>query len=363
MEDSESKLPSNDGNTIKKKRGGQKLIVKRTSKKGKKSKIKSCKAAISVPKRAGLPSFRQRLSGVEQTEATFDREEEDGWVLPSDTLLAIQSLQASSQGLHIPLLGNSNTTSQAILESQIFQRFEESHASTIQAELLDLVSTNQIQKLRTNRIVNATSNNPAYILTSDYVAGVWDAYHEYCQDPPPPPQQEYQVPLHGNEKSIVSYFLNNLKHWRGSSISKASMQEYWKEDEVIRTTKEDDNTDASKHTAPTQQLRGLCCPLDGALQLLMQLKVLMRDVSISDNNQEFYYLWLPQWGLVLKGWNEARQKLLTYVTRLREVSERNVLGHNRHSCVTTKFLLDELVFQGKLKIVQRPFGKFVQKVT
>jgi hypothetical protein len=221
------------------------------------------------------------------------------------------------------MLSGSASNVQAILESQIFQRFDEDHASSIYRELQELIQTNQVRKLTCQR----EDHTVAIILTRDYVAGVWDAYQHHHQTTT---ASTTIIP-----SELVEWFVSGLNHWTESTISKESMQEYpWK--------------------------GGVARSIEDALQSLLQLRVLLPDSSSPKN--ERYHLWLPQWGLVLKGWTEARQQLLVYVARKKEISERNVLDQNRHNCVATKFLLDELTHQGQLRIVQRPFGRFVQRV-
>jgi hypothetical protein len=284
----------------------------------------------------GLPSFRPRIAVEARAEENVAPEEDDdefadGFTaavdgdLPCDSLLAIYSLQASSQGLHVPLL--SGGTVQAVLESQVFQRFEEHHASTILSELMHLLQTNRVRKLD----CQGKSTTVACILTKDYIAGVWDAQEHHAQS------------WHGYSK-VISWFVSGLSHWTESTISKDSMQDHWMEDLTVFPTNGDGKP------SPLS--------LDNAMQYLLKVQVLLRD-----STTQRYRLWLPQWGIVLKGWNEARQQLIAYVARSKggEVSQTNVLHENRHACVSTKFLLDELTQQGKLRVVERPFGNFVKR--
>ena len=284
--------------------------------------------------KSGLPSFKLRTSLVSIPTSNNSVEEyEEEEVLPSETLMAIQSLQSLSQGLHVPI-GNQQMI-QAILESQIFQRFDEGHASTIMSELLDLVHRNHIRKLLTKDANTKT----AFVFTTDYIDAL-KSLQDNC-----------------SAEKVLSWFVSNLKHWTQASLSKECMADHWKEDILVTTppTKNDHSTN------PPKPLRTRLS-LDDALNLLLKLQVLIRDSSNFTNNTELYQLWLPQWGVVLKAWNEARQQLLGYIARSKggEASEKNVLSQNRHSTVSTKFLLDELTHEGKLRIIQRPFGKFVR---
>mmetsp|Transcript_120843 Transcript_120843/g.180515 ORF Transcript_120843/g.180515 Transcript_120843/m.180515 type:complete len:358 (+) Transcript_120843:192-1265(+) len=311
-------------------------------------------AKVGMKRRAagGLPSFRPRQtteiisttgSSVTTTALTDDPIFDD-IELPSDCLFAIQNLHQSAQGLHIPItqtvpssssnsLGTTNNNMmmiQVFLEFQIFRRFEEHHASTIYQELVELKRNNVIRLLHCPD--NACSTNTTWILTRDYVAGVWDSplqQHEQRQ------QQQLQQPDSDAIHDILSWFVTNLKAWTESTLSESAMKESWSHKTISFET---------------------------ALQELLTLQVIMRDTSTATSQHTRYHLWLPKWGVVLKAWNEAREQLIAFVTLKKEISERNVLSKNRHSCVSTRFLLDELVYQGKLRIVERPFGRFVQKV-
>lgn len=105
---------------------------------------------------------------------------------------------------------------------------------------------------------------------------------------------------------------------------------------------------------------------DDALRYLVNTQVLIRDTASTNNAaDECFALWLPNWGLVLKSWHEARLQLMGVVARAQggEISERNLLNKNRHASISTPFLLDELKQQGMVQIVERPFGRFVKRVT
>lgn len=321
---------------------------------------------------AGLPTFQPRIPDVTDQDAPntnnyssphldFDDDEHDDEELPSDTLMAIQSLLQGSQGLYIPLLGvSANTTTasssavQVLLESQIFQRFQENHASTIWSELRRLTQSNQLRQIScrgggsgggsstsASTLSSSTSSSSmAYIRTKDFAAGVWDA------------QQYHQLAIQQYEP-IVSWFLSGLSHWTGSIISKVEMEEQWNNESLLLVV---------------EMNRGVKRPisLDDAIRYLSRIQVLIRDTSTTSTSvdEECFWLWLPQWGLVLRSWNEARQQLLGVVARSqgREVSEQNILNKNRHSSVSTKFLLDELKHHGLLRTVERPFGIFIQRV-
>lgn len=63
----------------------------------------------------------------------------------------------------------------------------------------------------------------------------------------------------------------------------------------------------------------------------------------------------------MKAWNEARKQLLIMIARGGgELSKVNILRENRSSYVSTDFLFNELCQNEIIRIVERPFGSFVQ---
>jgi hypothetical protein len=320
--------------SIKPKGGAKRLVVKRgrgVPQAGLRTSLKRPlkSAGGGLPTR-GTKTFQSAPDqhDPEEEKDEFGFEELDTSVSNhSDALLAIQSLKVSSQGLHIPLQNGS--TVQAVLESQLFRRFDSNHASMINTELRDLYRKNHYVELdcRDHHAV-------ALLSTPDYVAGVWDAlHHANAEDPTEDRQMQHQA--------VVSWFVDSLPNLDKKCITKDQLEAHWKHKLV-------EGTDASLIT------RG---SLDNMIQILLQLQVLMRL-----DEHHTYQLWLPNWGLVLKGWSEARQQLLSHLKMKKELSERNLMSQNRHSCISTKFLLDELQRKGTVRIVTRPFGKFVQCV-
>jgi hypothetical protein len=316
---------------LKNPKGSKKLIVRRR-------KVITARKILSG-KKGNLPSFqlRSQPNAVKTNENRSILTEEDGdgfGELPCDTLLAIQSLQTNSQGLHIPLDGNQQI--QILLETQIFQRFEEDHASTIMSELESLIQSNQLRRLSCQ-----DEGETALVFTNDYIGGVWDAHRQHST--------AIGKTCAVVEPQVIAWFVDCLKDWTELAISEEAMQDSWEADIIVCKSMDD-----------TQSI----ISFNDALRALLELQVLLREPTSSTTTTQQYHLWLPQWGLVLKRWNEARQQLVTFVARSKggEISERNVLNKNRHSSVSTKFLLDELAYRGKLRIIQRPFGRFIQRV-
>ena len=170
------------------------------------------------------------------------------------------------------------------------------------------------------------------------MTAVWDAQHHHAQALP-----QYEP--------VVAWFLSSIKHWTGSIISKTDMEQQWEQDLP--------RLDQSNNAGMSQRIT-----LAEAIHYLFNLQVILRDTSTTTASalDERFVLWLPHWGTVLKLWNEARQQLLALLARSGELSERNLLHKNRNSNISTKFLLDQLKHEGAVRFVERPFGRFVQRV-
>jgi len=295
-------------------------------------------------KSPGLPSFHNRYglspnpsTGQQNGSCSGDDDDDidDGYDgdIPCDTLVAFHSIVQADQGLHIPI---SNNAVQAVLENQIFMTFDENHASSIHRELLELVHSNKVQQLYCQDKVTK-----AFILTEDYVKAVWDAHHTST------------ITTIQNPEEVIVWFVSNLQSWRGKTVSKSQLESRW--EEFRNANKQDDNAVTSRSTS-----------FEKALKFLLDLQLLIRDVQQSTLNgschESHFFLWLPQWGIVLKTWNEARQQLVNLLARSKEISKMNLLRMNRHPCISTQFLLNELVWKGRVEIIERPFGSFVQLV-
>ena len=297
----------------------------------------------------GLPSFQHRHDTQNQTTSVNENDldyddgpDEDDGDIPSDVLVALHSIIQSDQGLSIPI---TNTTIQAVLEHQLFLTFDENHASTIQQEIVDLIQSNKIRQLYCQD-TNSGSNNRAFLLTNDYIRGIWDVYHNSTNNS----INTSVVNDQQQQQTIITWFVNNLQHWVGRTVSKSTLEVCWEEYR---------NDSGNESTTVSQSF-------EHVLKYLMDMQLLIRETNqtttLTSGVESSYYLWLPQWGLTLKGWNEARRQLLNVLARSKEMSQMNLLSQNRHSCISTHFILKELVHQGRVEIVERPFGSFVRLV-
>jgi hypothetical protein len=311
---------------------------------------------INNTKTSGLPSFQHRhatsiagSSNPQQKNETNDDDQSDSSSISSlpedvasETLVAIHSIIQAQQGLSIPLAENHSI--QAVLENQIYTVYHENNATSIHSEILELVhKTNHIRQLYCQD--KATT---AYVLTKDFVQAVWDAAN-----------RDLQQDCHLRDE-IVTWYVSNLKHWTGKSVSTSEMQARWEQQEEAKKSA----YNANKPFDNKEMI--IIRPFGQALKHLMDLQLLIRDNSqpstVNSHQDANYYMWLPQWALVLKAWNDAKRQLINLLARSKEVSKMNLLRQNRHSLISTHFLLKELVYEGVVTIIERPFGSFVQLV-
>lgn len=291
------------------------VLIKQKKTAAKKSLAARTKGRKSLPsfQIKALPRIDSERSGSQDHSPEVEFIEE----LPCDSMLAFQSLLANAEGLHIPLRNNDHF--QVLLASQIFQRFEEHHVSTIWSELLSLIRSNQLLRLWCQ-----DEGETVLAKTEDYMLAI----KATCTD--------------SASEQVVAWFLEYIKDWTEIAILEESLQDSWKEDITVKNEGDDQQSILS---------------FQDALSMLLKLGFLLRATTASTSTAR-YHLWLPQWGLVLKHWNEARQKLLASISRSKEVSERNVLNQNRYT-ISTRFLIDELRYRGAIRIIQRPFGRFI----
>mmetsp|Transcript_1839 Transcript_1839/g.4398 ORF Transcript_1839/g.4398 Transcript_1839/m.4398 type:complete len:402 (-) Transcript_1839:165-1370(-) len=271
---------------------------------------------------------------------TNDAQEE--YEIPSDTLTAINSLIQSDQGLHMPIANNGSV--QVILESQIYSIFDENHASNVNFELLELIRNNTVR-----RIYCQNMSLMAIMRTTDYVKAVWDSYSHESE---PSSSTAKMKKLGCSSEEIISWFLSQLHHWTEMRITEYSLEDQWEKHNNNSTENRNDTDGGVDGTAQV-------------VQYLLNAQFLIRDPrqNISGGGkEESYFLWLPKWGIVLKTWNGARKQLLTLLAQRKEMSKANVLQKNRHSMISTNFLLNELLSEEKICVVERPFGTFVQLI-
>jgi hypothetical protein len=104
--------------------------------------------------------------------------------------------------------------------------------------------------------------------------------------------------------------------------------------------------------------------LPQVLQELQRIQVLL-----PCHSTDTYQLWLPEWGTVLAAWDRATTKLVQTLkrsasssTRRQERSEQSLLQQDPYSPIPRTLLIHWLTIQGRVQVVQRPYGKFVQLV-
>jgi hypothetical protein len=193
-------------------------------------------------------------------------------------------------------------------------------------------------------------SNFAYLLTEDYIQAVCDAFSTRQIE-------GLQVlPSQDKNEEIISWFVSNLHHWTGRNVAQSAMELQWEAYCEEGNQRKSGKTPKENSTATIFQ---------DVLQLLLDLHLLIRDTQQStlNNHQEHhFYLWLPQWSIVLKAWDDARKQLKAILARAKETSKMNLLRKNRHSFISTHFLLQDLIYNGQVSVIERPFGSFIRLV-
>ncbi len=326
------------------------LVTKRKRNVGKKIYVSGSAVQANVKASSriglGLPTFHRHNATPSSAKSSDEKQpcnnvnddasspssfqSEDEMDIMSETLVAIHSLLQADKGLPIPLANN--IVIQAVLENQIYSIFDQNAATSVHRELLELVQSNRIRQLYCQ-----DKKTSAFVVTDDFVRAVWDAVNSSNQD---------------RRDHLVSWFVSNFDKWTGRTVSKSSMEIQWEEFEK-RKSQNSDFIEEGRLIGSFQK----------AVQELMDQQLLIRDTGTFNNYQEsFYYFWIPQWGVTLKEWNKARQQLLNVLAQRKSISKMNLLRQNRHSYISTQFLLDELIYEDRVHVIERPFGSFVQLV-
>ncbi|KAG7353279.1 serine:threonine protein kinase [Nitzschia inconspicua] len=321
-----------------------KLVVKRKKNAGK-TKIRRTTLATRSTSSAGLPSFHNRRihahpSPVPSINTEKEGEDDDNMGddedIPSEVLVAVHSIIQANHGLAIPL--SHHLTIQAVMEHQIYSTFDDNNATNIHRDLLELVHTNKLRQLYCQ-----DKSSFAYVLTNDFCRAVWDTV------------SARKAQQHGIDEELVAWFLSNLHLWTGRNVPQSAMEIQW-ESYCTECKKDSLKKKSSEEAKPS---------FHEVLHLLLDLNLLIRDTQQSALNsyqENHFFLWLPQWAIALKAWNDARKQLLAVLARGKETSTMNLLRKNRHTHISTQFLLQDLIHKGKATIIQRPFGSFVQLV-
>ena len=338
-------------------------------------------------------------SKEEKDEGGGDDEFDD---IPTETLVAVHSIIQSDQGLYIPL--SDNKSIQAVLESQILSKFNDSSSSLINGELHDLVSV-RYDLVRIPLQGTTTTALYAMLLTDDYIHGVWDAHGRWLiKNQHELQRTSYSIPRTAS-KTIVEWFVINIRSLLSLSdsafISSVVLEQAWNDtgsDEgicsvdiirhlmdlkvLIRDSRtslrvRDGHLRHHHHHHHQQQQQQL--PLTSAwkkndnLNSTSHATTLTGEDSLTVENPSgnttstaqirgHFHLWLPTWGQVLKAWSDGRRQIVQLLARAprKELSKMNILKKNRHPYISTQFLLDDLIRQGRVQITDRPFGSFVK---
>ena len=301
---SSNSVGSNQDSHAIKRVGGIKVVVRR------KEKASSKRRWSAVPSTRGLPKQRQGDDGNDSSVIDHSQTHEEtlsiGEDIPCDTLLAMRSLQRTSQCLFIPLFVG---TVPCVLESQLYHKIQSPNGedSIVMGELQQLIQTKQVRRLSSPSNLNVE----ALIERRHYTRAVWDAHRHYDKA----------------DVTVTYAFLTFLDHVTKRRICQNDLKEH--------------------------------CPnawKDNMMDTLVQMQVLLPE----DNA---YMLWLPRWGIVLKELSKGQAKVIQQLKRsmYKELSKTQV-ERLHHTGLSGSYVLHTLVAQGLVELHERPSGTFVRLV-
>jgi hypothetical protein len=218
-------------------------------------------------------------------------------------------------------------------------------------EMEELWHRNTLRRLTSVQHLNpnaqqASSRLSVSILTDDYRRGVWDAHDvaDHCST---------NMTGRGSNASgadvdrlYVHWFLEHLHCWTGRVLIPSQLQETW-------------NRDPPRNTLQY----GTVVSLAKAVEYLQRIQVIMPNHH-NRNQQTTYQLWLPEWGQVLSALQNAEKKFVQklHQTYHKELSEQSFLRQPFYNHISTKLLLQWMRDQGKVQVVPKPIGNFIQLV-
>jgi hypothetical protein len=274
----------------------------------------------------------------------FDDYDQD---IPSDTLLLIRNLQQPTNDdcWILPLTHKFTTTGKnggipVVLESLLTSRLEPSlvqtdwHNSLCQRfrKLIPVISND----------MNCSTSLAVWVETQDYIQGVWDAVEVASSVVSTTDGRNLSMMDESHRKKrilfVMTWFVSQLQYWTTRKISQEDLQKAWKSSGMVS--------------------------LDQAMDILIQLQVLLPIQSTM--SCQIYILWLPCWGAALADLNKAKKSIMSCLCRSM-YQERSIttFQSKNYGCggLTGKIVLHILESEGKIKLIQRPAGIFVRRVS
>jgi hypothetical protein len=328
------------------------------------------KAAVSrLSRKRGLPTAKpvQDLNVPDDVNADVNKDDENDddkefddmmpstWMhsAPSDTLLAIQSLGRQPEtSLSIPI--SSGRVITGILDSQLYPILQNDNDVTgdvaVSQEIQDLIMAGTICKLTAPLAVRSMLSSKSsalslsiLLLTSDYLCAVQDA-----------------VERHHGISVVASWFVAHLRDWTsGARISLSDLETSYNDNHG-----HDHGDDDKSTTTPLNNNNSSVSRQYSFKQVLQELQRMQ--VLLPCHSTDTYQLWLPEWGTVLAAWDKATTKLVQTLKRSsgkrQERSEQSLLQQDLYSPIPRPLLVHWLTVQGRVQVVERPYGKFVQLV-
>jgi Serine-threonine protein kinase 19 len=260
-----------------------------------------------------------RIEGIDHhdnNDNNDDSDNNDSNDIPCDTLLAMQSIIQAQQCLFIPLQVGSEIVP-SVLVSQLYQKLQNpiEGDSIVTKEVLALIRTNKLR-----RLVSLDTSVVTLMHTKDYVRAVWDS-HQACSTA--------DKTCSTFILEITTWFLAILPKWTAETMSRKDMSSHWM---------------SKKYN----------------FQKVLDILVTKMQLLISNRNQDTFLLWLPNWGLVLQGLQQAQSNIILRIKRSmhKEVSEQSIRNSSLPGGMSAYFVTQTLIANGKITVHKKPTGSF-----
>lgn len=311
------------------------VVIKRRNLGAKYRLQTNANASRGIPKPGLLTELPERVPKVpkDQNDDSFETILDDSVIgsLPSDAFMVIQALQSNHEtSIMIPLLHSSHNEPflKAVLECQVHNRLRDSSSSSELQELLDSRDPNgSLVQLRDPSNDGMEAVLSVLLTTKDYVRGVHDAMERHRMNITEDNSSSFKQTV-----AIVDWFVKHVRDWPARYIRDSDVEE-------------------SFHRDPLVGFRG-------HKQVMTVLQTLQ--VVLPSHELHAYQLWLPEWGTVLKSWQEVRGKILANIKRSYHGEKSLKSLKQSASPIPIELIIEWLKEVGVVYGVNRPSGVFIR---
>jgi hypothetical protein len=253
--------------------------------------------------------------------------------LPSDAWLVIQALQNNPEtSILIPLLHSPHHEQtapylKAVLECQVHNRLRDSSTCSELQDLFDSKDINgSLIQLRAPSQDGVEEVLSVLLATHDYIRGVRDAHERYRV------KKTTDSSVFNETTKVLDWFVQHLRDWTGRYIREADVEESFRRDPLVG--------------------------IRGPKRVMELLQIIQ--VVLPSHELHAYQLWLPEWGTVLKAWQDSRGKLLAKIKRS-YYGEKSLQSLKQSTGpIPVELMIEWLKEVGVVHSVNRPSGIFIR---